>query len=299
MSWTPRTTAPAYGTPPYDWNAFTRGQCTWYAYWRVQEEGYSPPCWQTGSGSSGSGAYNHAATWLDHYRDPWQVKSTSYTPVPGDLAVFSTADPAGHVAVIESIVDSTTAMISDYNIRLDESFWYRSWTIGGGIGSTGVLIGYLHYPSSGPTPPPTPSETLTIDIYPSSYSVTMQSSEDYVDFPFTITVSGIPAGGTVSGGNSYPGLARVYNSGWSYTDYTVSGVTYRSATKSQTLRYQRESGGAYTTVKHMYYNLSFSTGSVSTDTPMYINVEAKLSARILAALVHRRRKGGIFDVTRI
>lgn len=298
MSWTPRTTAPTYGTPPYDWNAETQGQCTWYAYWRVQEGGgYTPPCWQTGSGSSGSGAYNNASTWLSHYRDPWEVKSTSYTPVPGDIAVFSTADPAGHVCVIESIVNSSTAMISDYNIRLDESFWYRSWTIGGGIGSTGVLIGYLHYPSSGPTPP-TPTEELTISITPSSYNVTMSETEDFKDFTFTITISGIPAGQTVSGGNSFPGLSRIYNSGWSYTDYTVSGVGYRTAVKTQTLRYDREHSYAYTITKHMYFNLSFSTGTVNTDTPMYITVKAKIAYK-MAAIISRRRKRGIFHVFRI
>lgn len=167
MSWTPRTTAPTTADTIYPWDWGTTGQCTWYAYFRVQEGfGMSdPPCWQSGSGSTGSGKYNNAATWLDHYRDPWETKPTSYSPVPGDIAVFTTASPAGHVAVIESIVNATTAMISDYNIALDESFKYRSWTIGGRIGSTGVLIGYLHYPDGGPYPPtPTPDDPITISI---------------------------------------------------------------------------------------------------------------------------------------
>ena len=292
MSWNPRTAAPAYGTPPYDWTAYTKGQCTWYAYWRVQEEEYTPPCWQTGSGSSGSGAYNDAATWLEHYRDPWEVKSTSYNPVAGDLAVFRTSDPAGHVCVIESIVSSTTAMISDYNINLDESFSYRSWTIGGGIGSTGVLIGYLHYPSSGPTP----SEDLEISITPSSYNVTMQASDDHVDFTFNITITGIPAGQTVSGGNTYPGLSRVYNTGWTYTDYTISGVTYRRATKTQTLRYEREHDYAYTITKHMYFNLSFSTGTISTDTLMYIAVQASGENDVLYYWIRKRKRGRIHGI---
>ena len=167
MAWTPRTTAPTTADTIYPWDWGTTGQCTWYAYFRVQEGfGMSdPPCWQTGSGSTGTGRYNNAATWLDHYRDPWEVKPIGYTPVPGDLAVFDTASPAGHVCVIESIVNSSTAMISDYNINLDESFSYRSWTIGGGIGATGVLKGYLHYPGSGPEPPtPTPLDPVTITI---------------------------------------------------------------------------------------------------------------------------------------
>ena len=289
MSWTPRTSAPTYGTPPYDWSAYTRGQCTWYAYWRVQEEGYSPPCWQTGSGSSGSGAYNNAATWLSHYRDPWEVKGVNYQPVAGDLAVFDTADPAGHVCVIELITSQSTAMISDYNINLDESFSYRQWTIGGGIGRTGVLKGYLHYPNGSPTPPTPPyGETLEIVISPEEYNVTMQPDQNYIDFAFSISISGIPNGETVSGGNTYPDLERVYNSGWSYTDYTVDGLTYRAASKTQTLRYRRVGLGAYNTVKHMYYNISKSTGVIDSDTPMYI--EVKPQAALMAILKKKKQE---------
>jgi len=183
-------------------------------------------------------------------------------------------------------------MISDYNINLDESFSYRSWTIGGGIGSTGVLIGYLHYPSSGPTP----SEDLEISITPSSYNVTMQASDDHVDFTFNITITGIPAGQTVSGGNTYPGLSRVYNTGWTYTDYTISGVTYRRATKTQTLRYEREHDYAYTITKHMYFNLSFSTGTISTDTLMYIAVQASGENDVLYYWIRKRKRGRIHGI---
>lgn len=183
-------------------------------------------------------------------------------------------------------------MISDYNINLDESFSYRSWTIGGGIGSTGVLIGYLHYPSGGPGP--TPTEDLEISISPSSYSVTMSGAQTYVDFTYNITITGIPEDETVSGGNTYPDLYRVYNTGWSYTDYTVSGVTYRRATKTQTLRYDREHDYAYTTTKHMYFNLSFETGTIDTDTPMYINVQASGGGggKDVIYVIKRRRKRG-------
>ena len=99
------------------------------------------------------------------------------------------------------------------------------------------FIGYIHNKYAEPGPGPTPSENLEISISPSSYAVTMASTQDYVDFTFNITITGIPAGATVSGGNTYPGLSRVYNTGWSYTNYTVSGTTYQRATKTQTLRY--------------------------------------------------------------
>ena len=64
MSWNPRTTSVSRGTAPYDWNSSYIGQCTWYAYYRVQEgSGLSqPPCWYSGSGSSGTGKYTDAIT---------------------------------------------------------------------------------------------------------------------------------------------------------------------------------------------------------------------------------------------
>lgn len=148
-------------------------------------------------------------------------------------------------------------------------------------------------PGPGPTPPtpPTPTVNLTIDIDPSGYTVTMNGNEDYVDFTYNITVSGIPANETISGGNTYPGLTRVYNTGWTYTDYTVSGTTYRYAYKRQTLRYERESIGGYTTVKHMYFNISKSTGTISSDTRMYITVKPKTFLAILASRLKRNKRG--------
>lgn len=149
-------------------------------------------------------------------------------------------------------------------------------------------------PGPGPTPPtpPTPTVNLTIDIDPSGYTVTMSGDDNYVDFGYNITITGIPAGETVSGGNTYPGLARVYNSGWSYSDYTVSGTTYRSAYKQQTLRYYRESAGSYSTTKHMYFNISKSTGTVRTDTLMNITVDTSpVIMAILASRMHKEKRG--------
>lgn len=298
MAWTVRTTAPTNGTQPYDWDAETKGQCTWYAYWRVQEEGYSPPCWQSGSGSSGSGKYNNAATWLQHYRTPWEVKGTSYSPVAGDLAIFRTMDPAGHVCVIES-VSGSYAMITDYNINLDESFSYRSWQIGGGIGATGVLIGYLHYPSSTPpTPPtpPTPTETPTVSFTPSSYSDVMQSTEDYIDFYFTVTVSGIPITEDASNGISFSSncYRYAYTTGWNYTSYVISGVTYQTGTRSLIVRYPRRYNTAYNDTAYMYYNKNFSNGLATGDASMRIQIRDKgideTLLSIIANILRRRKR---------
>lgn len=153
MSWTMRTSAPTYGTAPYDWNAASLYECTWYAYWRVQEgSGLSePPCWYSGSGSSGYGAYTNAKYWLAHYRDPWIVKDLSYQPVAGDIIVFT--GTYGHVVVVEKKNSDNTLQVSDYNLIGGAStFGYMSsYTYGNRItgagGSTGNCIGALHDPN--------------------------------------------------------------------------------------------------------------------------------------------------------
>lgn len=301
MAWTPRSTAPTYGTPPYDWNAWTIYECTWYAYWRVQEGGgYTPPVWQNGSGSSGTGAYRNAKYWLEHWRSPWQVKDLSYTPVAGDIVVFT--GTAGHVVVIEQANGNGSYVVTDYNLIAGthqfgrKTDYYYGNTITGPEYTTGPCIGALHYPSSEPPTPPTPSETLEITITPSSYSKTMYSSDDFVDFPYTIQISGIPIGETVSGGNTYPDLIRVANTVWTYTPYTVGGITYQYAVKSQTLRYVREHNYSYNTVKYMYFNITKSTGTINTSTPMYIHVEKKFNRNAILGFFARNRKRGMINV---
>lgn len=146
----------------------------------------------------------------------------------------------------------------------------------------------------GPTPPTPSEENLSITITPASYTSTMQYDQDALDFTFNIVITGIPNGETVSGGNTYPDLVRVANTGWSYTNYVVNGVTYRRGEKQQTLRYYREYNVAYTTTKHMYFNITKSTGTISTDTPMYITVKAKgIQPSLRGYLARRKRRGRI------
>lgn len=193
-----------------------------------------------------------------------------------------------------TLQDVSNWMIANYAWRFYEYVDSNTITdVRLGVQPTYILVNPDSGP--GPGPGPTPSEDLDIGISPTYYSVTMTGSQDYVDFTFSIVITGIPDGQTVSGGNTYPGLSRVYNSGWSYTDYTVSGTTYRRAAKTQTLRYYREQDTAYTTTKHMYFNMSFSTGSISTDTPMYINVQRKTGENddIIYYLAKRRKRGRI------
>lgn len=276
--WNIRTSAPSSGTNPYNWSDPNKYQCTWYSYYRVMEgSGRSePPCWF--DKASGTPGYTNAKLWLDESRSPWQVKSTSYIPQAGDIAVFT--GNYGHCMVIESKIDNDHFYISDYNMVQPETFFYGQWTRGSrrsGYISSGDLIGYLHNPNIAPGPGPTPEEyELEITIHPSYYSVSMGPDEDYVDFPFSIDIWNLPGGDTASGGNTYPGLSRVYNTGWQYMDYWgTDGNQYRRAQKNQTLRYEREHDTSYITTKHMYYELNKSTGYVYKDIIIDINVQAK------------------------
>lgn len=297
MAFTPRYSKPNPDSPYY--STYDRfywldvkpygGNCTGYAYGRFNEV-------------AGRSLYNEfyithspadAKYWIYNTWPDQTHTSGSIDIQLGDILVWGSSTGFGHVENVEAIngnTITTSGSIWGSTYGRSTEFYtrniaYPSW--GSAMGSivhndgsssyySNPFIGYIHnkYVEPGPGPGPTPSEDLDISISPSSYSVTMRSDADYVDFTYNITVTGVPAGESVSSGNTYPGLSRVQNTGWSYTDYTVSGVTYRRATKTQTLRYEREHSYAYTITKHMYYNLSFSTGTVSTDTPMYINVEA-------------------------
>lgn len=171
-TWTPRTTAPTEGTQPYDWNVSK--QCTWYAYWRVQE-GFNmsyPPVWQTGSGSTGSGKYTHARYWLDHYRDPWVPHNLGdgYVPVAGDIVVFT--GTLGHCVVIESKNSNGSYVVTDYNLIGGELTFGRKTNyeygdrITDGLGPlpTGACIGCLHFTEGVDPPTPTPQSPIMISI---------------------------------------------------------------------------------------------------------------------------------------
>lgn len=316
MAFTPRYTTPTDTSTYYgSYNSYNRfssygneGNCTWYAYGRTGE-------------IAGRNIYNdfyitqppgNGKDWIYNSWPSYTHTSGTIDLHLGDILVWG-GGRHGHVEVVEAISGNnitTSYSISGDNWASSRYFAIRiitkpSWGSELGWveyndGSSSYLrntfIGYIHnkYVEPGPGPGPTPSEDLEISITPSSYNVTMQASEDHVDFTFNITITGIPADQTVSGGNTYPGLSRVQNTGWSYTDYTVSGVTYRRATKTQTLRYYREHSYAYTITKHMYYNMSFSTGTISTDTPMYINVQAKPSNNnALYYWIKKRKRGRI------
>ena len=323
-----RIPAQPEGTPTY-WQYFYSGDytyrtqgahtgnCTWYAMGRSAEIA------GRNLYSEFAGSYE-AQNWENIWIGNPAQTSGSISWQPGDILIWAnSAMTFGHVEVVEVINGNyLTISYSAYSgtdpqedngtffntRRRSKPTWgdpasLTSESDSRFIRNSGAtyfltneyLIGVIHNPYY--EPGPSPSENLEISISPSSYAVTMSATQDYVDFTFNITITGIPAGATVSGGNTYPGLSRVYNTGWSYTNYTVGGTTYQRATKTQTLRYNREHSYAYTTTKHMYFNLSFSTGTVSTDTPMYITVASSGGGDdALYYWIKKRKRGRIHGI---
>ena len=293
-----------YFNSPYPANTYL-GNCTWWCWGRLYET--------MGVALDG---YGNGSNWYAAHRAAGGSTATTASDInPGDIICFSDNN-VGHVMFVETVNDQTiTISQSAYSQR---SVWsnmaclvttYQKSEIYAGAtinmykdldqtAAYETVVGILKTGAPGPTPPtPTPTESLAIDIDPSGYNVTMNANEDYVDFTFDITISGIPAGETVSGGNTYPGLTRVYNTGWSYTDYTVSGTTYRYAYKRQTLRYEREAMGGGAVVRHMYFNITKSTGTISSDTRMYITIRAKTILAVLASRLIRKKRRGRYNVT--
>lgn len=256
------------------------GNCTWWCCGRLQEaEGISLP-----------GGLGNASQWYSNYSGS---KTTDCTNInPGDIIVLTDGD-FGHVMFVEQVTSSTVyvsqsaastrSVWSGYACRVTSfprSSIYAGNTIDmySGIDSSPYyqeIIGLLRTGNPSPIPPTPTTDTPAITVYPSSYQSIMLDSEDYLDFQFYIVITGIPSGYNAQNGNTYPGLSRVQNSGWSYTDYTYNGSTYRRGTKTQTLRYYREYDYAYTITKYMYFNITYPNGTINSTTPMYIQVQAK------------------------
>ena len=323
MAWTPQTNRSHYEYGAGSWSRYywdrsvnpnatpelCLANCTTLAYGRVMEEGYPAPVTRILNANLWHTVVNTAEGWelLNYY--------SGMLLMPGDVLEWS----AMHVAVVETQSTSPYVSASWYTPR-DESLSLQAisdyfqtteslqnrfyhyvplWRENNNAGDGADPLYVLRYNGSEPPEPPTPTETPEITITPSAYFKTMSSTADYVDFPYSITITGIPAGETVSGGNTYPDLSRVYNTGWSYSSYTIEGVTYQTATKQQTLRYYREGVSAYATVKYMYFNLTFTNGSIHSTTPMTINVQQKESTSKLLAVLNLIRKSPCKTIIKI
>lgn len=128
-----RTKPVEVGTVPYAWGVASVYQCTWYAYYRALEVGFSAPTWWDRLTQQGS--YPNAKDWIENFRDPWEVKPADYKPVAGDILVY-TDSAYGHVIFCE-----TDVMTSEYRSGNPDSF--RNAKIGD---YKGELLGVLHYP---------------------------------------------------------------------------------------------------------------------------------------------------------
>ena len=137
-----RTTKVEKGTKPYDFNLDSAYQCTWFAYYRPQEEGLTPPCyWDR---PTRTGKYTNAKHWLENYREPWEVKGLDYNPQPMDVVVCT--GTYGHAFVIEANNEDGTCLCSDYNRKASKTYDSFTWKIGETLKGCGKVIGYLHYP---------------------------------------------------------------------------------------------------------------------------------------------------------
>lgn len=280
--------------------------CTTYAYGRVRENGLPRPVTQ----------FRNANNWHLYVNtaDNWQkIDYTSGMALqPGDIVEWQ----ANHVAVVET--NGTNPYISsswytECALRYDNvsslqviSGWmvsnkpgrfyrYVTLTTENSAAGDGQYPKYVlrHTGGGGGG-----SDTPAVSVSPSSYTTTLGSEEDYIDFNFTITVTGIPAnedaGSAISFSNNCYRYA--YTSNWVYTTYTSGGVTYRKAVRSLIVRYDRLHDYAYTDNAYMYYNKVFTNGSVSSSTRMRITIEAVATIdtddiiMFIKALAKRRKK---------
>ena len=297
MAFTPRYTTPTDLSTYYgSYNSYNRyssygneGNCTWYAYGRTGE-------------IAGRNIYNdfyitqapgNGKDWIYNTWSSYTHTSGTIDIHLGDILVWG-GGTYGHVEVVEAISGNT--LTTSYSISGNtwaKSRYFATRTIsipswGSYLGTveyndgttaylTNTFIGYIHnkYVDDTPGPGPDPTVTPTVSVSPSSATGVLSASDTYIDFNFTITVTGIPEAEDARDAISFSTNCYrwAYTTGWTYTTYTAGGVTYQRAVRSLIVRYDRLHDYAYTDTAYMYYRKTFSNGSVNSSTPMYINVE--------------------------
>lgn len=315
MAFTPRTTAPTNFTTWYgsynSWNRYSsygnEGNCTWYAYGRTGEIAnrniYNEFYITQSPGNGKDWIYN---TWQQYTHTSGIIDIQL-----GDILVWG-GGTYGHVEVVEGISGNniTTSYSISGNTWASSMFFGTrviskpSWgsylgTVHYNDGSTAYLtntfIGYIHNPyvSGGGGGGSTPS----VSVSPSSASGTLLSTDSYIDFNFTITVSGIPEDENAQSAISFSNncYRYAYTTSWIYTTYTSGGVTYKTGVRSLIVRYDRLHDYAYNDTAYMYYIKTFSNGSVNSTTPIYVTIKAKASDddslnAIYSFLVNKKKK---------
>ena len=267
--------------------------CTTYAYGRVRENGLPAPVTRIRNANFWHTVVNTSAGWsLLNYSQGMSLK-------PGDILEWS----AVHVAVVETygtnpsvsgswytgddgtagsdrstaVMGNTLASVSNWMVSHcpNRFYHYVSMTKENSDAGGGAYPVYvLRY--DGSTPPSPGGDEPEVTVSPSSASGTMDANDNYIDFNFTITVTGIPEGENANDAISFSSncYRYAYTTGWQYTEYTSGGATYRTGVRSLIVRYERLHDYAYTDTAYMYYRKTFSNGSVNSTTRMNISIEA-------------------------
>lgn len=127
----------------FNGNAIDMPNCTRYAHDRAKEE-----CWDVNlEAARPSGGFGNAKHWY----------STTSLPKGSEMRVGAIAvfdGEYGHVAVVERIIDSTHAIVSQSNYNANKKlrnwyFWERrqyELKIGKSVGGTGGLLGFIYCP---------------------------------------------------------------------------------------------------------------------------------------------------------
>ncbi|MBZ8180005.1 cohesin domain-containing protein [Oscillatoria salina] len=112
-----------YGSSLLGTNNFGQeGNCTWYAYGRLKELGYTPDDIMYG--------YPNANQWGNVLRNGARILGNNETPQPGDVAQWLSGS-AGHVAVVEKVENGF--------IYLSESHWGSDFD--GDLDGDGLTLG--------------------------------------------------------------------------------------------------------------------------------------------------------------
>lgn len=288
--------------------------CTTYAYGRVRENGLPAPVTRIVNANNWHTVVNTSAGWsLIRYIQGMSLKAgdileweaihvavveTNGTN-PGVSASWytgddGTADSERSTAVMgDSLASVSNWMVSHYSNRFYHYVDMRSENNNAGGGAYPKYV--LRYSGSGPTPPEPGGDEPDVTVSPSSASGTIGANDTYIDFNFTITVTGIPVNEDASDAISFsPNCYRyAYTTGWQYTEYESEGVTYRQGVRSLIVRYDRLHDYAYTDTAYMYYIKTFSNGSVNSSTPMNITIQDSGTDELIleiAAYVNKKKK---------
>lgn len=280
--------------------------CTTYAYGRVMENGLPRPVTQFRNANNWHLYVNTSGNWtLLNY-------SSGMALLPGDIVEWQ----ANHVAVVETSGTNpyvsaswyTDASIRNTGTLSTISSWmvsnvpnrfyhYVPLTTENTNAGNGLYPVYVIRHSGGGGGGDTPQVTVS----PSSYTSTMSSTDSYIDFNFTITVSGIPEDEDARDAISFSTNCHryMYTTGWVYTSYTSGGVTYQRAVRSLIVRYDRLHDYAYNDTAYMYYRKTFSNGSVNSSTKMNITIQAAPSDPDIEIInMFKRKKRRLFNLRR-